>query len=57
MPTKGGELRENTTILIVVVIAFAFAGNSVASGLGKSIEYPGGDAGKVVFNGDTHGMA
>jgi c(7)-type cytochrome triheme protein len=45
------------TILIVVVIAFAFAGNSVASGPGKSIEYLGGDAGKVVFNGDTHGMA
>ncbi|MBM4136676.1 MAG: hypothetical protein FJ241_07580 [Nitrospira sp.] len=45
-----------TTILaLVLIIAVAFLGSAIASPPGKSVEYAGGDAGKVIFNGDTHG--
>jgi c(7)-type cytochrome triheme protein len=37
------------------LIVLAFAGTAIAVGPGKSIEYSGGDYGKVIFNGDTHG--
>lgn len=38
------------TIMIVVM----FVGSAMAVAPGKTVEYPGGDAGKVVFDGKTH---
>jgi c(7)-type cytochrome triheme protein len=43
------------TIIISIFVAIAFVGNASAVGPGKTVEYAGGDAGKVVFKGDTHG--
>lgn len=43
------------TILFTIFTAIALVGNAVAVGPGKSVEYAGGSAGKVVFKGDTHG--
>ncbi len=46
---------KKATLILCLFIAFAFVGSATAVGPGKSIEYEGGDAGKVIFNGDTHG--
>jgi len=45
-----------TTLLLSLFVAFALVGSAMAVGPGKSVEYAGGDVGKVMFNGDTHGM-
>lgn len=42
-------------IILSVLVTVAFVGSAFAVGPGKSVEYAGGDAGKVLFNGDTHG--
>ncbi len=44
-----------TILLLTLVVAIAFVGSAMATPPGKSVEYPGGDQGKVVFSGDTHG--
>ncbi|MDP2753366.1 MAG: cytochrome c3 family protein [Nitrospirota bacterium] len=44
-----------TILLLILVVAVAFVGNAMAVLPGKTVEYPDGDQGKVVFNGDTHG--
>jgi len=38
------------TLLIVLV----FVGNSLAVGPGKTVDFAGGSAGKVIFDGKTH---
>lgn len=43
------------TVLLVLVVAIAFVGPALAVPPGKSIEYEGGWAGKVVYDGKTHG--
>lgn len=43
------------TLIISLFVALAFVGTAVAVGPGKTIEYAGGDQGKVIFSGDTHG--
>lgn len=43
------------TLIISLFVALAFVGNVMAVGPGKTVEYAGGDQGKVIFNGDTHG--
>jgi c(7)-type cytochrome triheme protein len=43
------------TIIISIFVAIAFVGNASAVGPGKTVEYAGGSAGKVIFSGDTHG--
>jgi len=43
------------TLLLSLFVAIAFVGTAMAVGPGKTVEYPGGDQGKVIFNGDTHG--
>jgi len=43
------------TIIVSTLIAIAFVGSAMAVPPGKTVEYPGGDQGKVTFNGDTHG--
>ncbi len=44
-----------TTLILVLIVTVAFVGSAMASPPGKTVEYAGGDAGKVIFNGDTHG--
>ncbi len=44
------------TIILTILFFVAFIGNVMAVQPGKTIEYAGGDAGKVIFNGDTHGV-
>ncbi|OIP59273.1 MAG: hypothetical protein AUK38_06140 [Nitrospirae bacterium CG2_30_41_42] len=44
-----------TVLLLTLIVAIAFVGSAMATPPGKSVEYPGGDQGKVVFSGDTHG--
>lgn len=46
---------KTATILISIIVSIALAAAAFAVTPGKSIEYPGGEAGKVIFNGDTHG--
>ncbi|MEW6001677.1 MAG: c(7)-type cytochrome triheme domain-containing protein [Nitrospirota bacterium] len=41
-------------LLLVTIIAVAFVGSAMAVGPGKTVEYPDGDQGKVIFSGDTH---
>jgi c(7)-type cytochrome triheme protein len=44
------------TIILSIFVAIVFAGTAFAVVPGKKIEYAGGDAGKVIFSGDTHGV-
>jgi c(7)-type cytochrome triheme protein len=43
-----------TVLLLTMVVAIAFVGSAFAVPPGKTVEFPGGDAGKVVFDGKTH---
>ena len=43
-----------TVLLLTVLIAVAFVGSAFAVPPGKTVEYAGGDAGKVVFDGKIH---
>jgi c(7)-type cytochrome triheme protein len=43
------------TIVLSLFIAVAFMSSAMATMPGKTVEYPGGDVGKVIFKGDTHG--
>ena len=42
------------TILFTLVIAVVFIGSAMAVPPGKTVEFAGGGAGKVVFDGKTH---
>ncbi len=42
------------TVILVILIAVAFVGNVMAVPGGKSVEFAGGDKGKVVFDGKAH---
>ena len=44
-----------TILALILVVAVAFVGSAMAAPPGKTVEYPAGDQGKVIFNGDTHG--
>jgi len=44
-----------TVLILSLLIAIAFVGSSIASPPGKTVEYAGGDQGKIIFNGNTHG--
>ena len=43
-------------ILFTIFLFLTVSGSALAVGPGKSIEYPDGEQGKVIFKGDTHGM-
>lgn len=43
-----------TTIILSVFVAIVFFGTALAVVPGKTVEYAGGDTGKVIFKGDTH---
>ena len=40
--------------LLTLVVAIAFVGSAFAVPSGKSVDFAGGDAGKVVFDGKVH---
>ena len=42
------------TIVLTLLIAIAFVGSAMAVPAGKTVEYAGGDQGKVVFDGKVH---
>ncbi len=42
------------TSVMVVLIAIAFAGAALAVPPGRTVEFPGGGMGKVVFDGKIH---
>ena len=42
------------TVILVILIAVAFVGNVMAVPGGKTVEFAGGDKGKVVFDGKAH---
>lgn len=46
---------KHVTIFLCLLIVVAFVSSAMAVLPGKTVEYAGGDMGKVVFNGDTHG--
>ena len=41
-------------IIVCFTIAVAFIGSALASPPGKTVEFPDGDLGKVIFSGSTH---
>ncbi len=45
---------KKTVIFVVLLVVVAFAGSALAVPAGKTVEYAGGGAGKVVFDGKTH---
>lgn len=42
------------TVMLTLVIAVAFVGSAMAVPPGKTVEYPDGAVGKVVFDGKIH---
>ncbi len=42
------------SVVLSVLLLVAFAGTVMAVAPGKTVEYEGGGAGKVVFSGDVH---
>jgi c(7)-type cytochrome triheme protein len=52
---KGGERKMKIlTVLLTLAIAVVFIGSAMAVPPGKTVEYAGGAAGKVVFDGKAH---
>jgi len=41
-------------IMVAVIITMVFIGSALAVPAGKTVEYAGGGAGKIVFNGSVH---
>ncbi len=50
-------MKKLIVIMLVAVVSFVLAASAFAVGPGKSVEFAGGSAGKVVFSGDTHAKA
>ncbi len=44
-----------TILLVILAVVVTFIGSVMASPPGKIVEYEGGWAGKVIFDGTTHG--
>jgi c(7)-type cytochrome triheme protein len=42
-------------LVLSLLVAIAFVDSGIASPPGKTVEYAGGNQGKVIFKGDTHG--
>ncbi len=52
---KGGETKMKIfTVLLTLAIAVMFIGSAMAVPPGKTVEFAGGTAGKVVFDGKVH---
>jgi c(7)-type cytochrome triheme protein len=44
-------------LILCLIVSVAFIGIALASPPGKTVEYAGGDVGKVIFDGSTHSVA
>lgn len=42
------------TIILAIAVSVVFIGSAMAVAPGKTLEFPGGDKGKVVFDGKIH---
>jgi len=51
---KGGEEMKITVFLLSLFVVIAFVGSAFAVPPGKTVEFPDGDQGKVVFDGKAH---
>jgi c(7)-type cytochrome triheme protein len=51
---KEEKKMKKTVMAVVVLVIVAFVGSALAVPPGKTIEYAGGTAGKVVFDGKIH---
>ena len=51
---RGGEKMRIGVIVLSLLILVAFTVNAFAVGPGKTVEFAGGSAGKVVFDGKAH---
>lgn len=45
---------KKTVLFVVLLVIVAFVGSALAVPPGKTVEFKGGSAGKVVFDGKTH---
>ncbi len=45
---------KKTVLLLTLIVVVAFVGSALAVPPGKTVEYPGGGFGKVVFDGKAH---
>ncbi len=50
-------MKKSVIFVLVVMVTFVLAGSAFAVGPGKTVEFAGGGAGKVVFSGDAHKAA
>lgn len=55
--TKGGETVRRTVIVLALLIGAAWVGNVFAIAPGKTVDFAGGSAGKVIFDGKSHADA
>ena len=44
-------------LILCVIVTVSFVGIALASPPGKTVEFPDGDQGKVIFSGSTHSIA
>jgi len=51
---KEEKKMKKTVLAVVVLVIVAFVGSAFAVPAGKNVEYAGGGAGKVVFDGKIH---
>ena len=51
---KEERVMKKTVLAVVVLVIVAFVGSAFAVPPGKTVEYVGGNAGKVVFDGKSH---
>jgi c(7)-type cytochrome triheme protein len=54
---KGGEIVRLTLIVTAVLVVVAMASSAFATASGKTVEFAGGSAGKVIFDGKSHADA
>ena len=50
-------MKKSLVLVLVVLVTFVLAASAFAVGPGKTVEFDGKGAGKVVFSGDAHKAA
>ena len=51
---KEEQSMKRTVLAVAILVIVAFVGSALAVPPGKTVEYAGGGAGKIVFDGKTH---
>lgn len=54
---KGGVILRTKVLVLALIVSLAFVGLAMAVPAGKTVEFEGGGAGKVVFEGKKHADA